>query len=225
MDRNALTATWIKQKLVALKGTEDSFSDDAGPDYYVQAAADGPLVLVEISTDEYAPSGRKLPAGSADAMVALGFNRPTHSRPNWWILIEDGGDEEFADAARAVLTALTRVYGLSIGEICSGMRLPTRRSDSNAQVRPSQTSRATTMIGTINIDKLNNWLEAKPFDWDGDEHVERFAADDIVWRNSEVWTVSKDLYQITCDTTVGVIEVEWPHHNVLDTLYMATFPR
>lgn len=124
MELSTRIAAWIARKLTKLRGTGRAFTERIGDVFYQAASDGGAQVLVEISAEKFLPAERALPEGSHDELVRLGFNRPEPSMPNWWILIEDGQEEDFLAAATATTTALLEVFGLDVDDLAAAAGLP-----------------------------------------------------------------------------------------------------
>ncbi len=116
-------AAALTHRLRLLRGTQESFTTDLGAVFYQAASYQGDAVLIEITGDEFLPDDRRLTAAQHEQLLRLGFTRPDDAMPNWWIGIEDGRDRGLLAAARAVITALVEVHGVSPHDLTADLPL------------------------------------------------------------------------------------------------------
>lgn len=117
MDLTTRLAASLTHRLRILRGTQDSFTVDLGDVFYQAASYEGDAVLIEITGDEFLPPHRRRTPAQHEQLLRLGFTRPDDAMPNWWIGIEDGRDRGLFAAARAVITALVEVHGVSTDDL------------------------------------------------------------------------------------------------------------
>lgn len=114
----------IARQLVSLRGTGDSLTVDVGYTYYQAASYERDQVLIEIPSEQFLPDDHPLPAGAEEALIGLGFTRPSDSMPNWWIGIEDGNLGDLGRAAQATVLALVKLYGIPLATISQAVIAP-----------------------------------------------------------------------------------------------------
>lgn len=121
MDLTTRLAASLTHRLRKLRGTQESFTVELGGVFYQAASYEGDAVLIEITGDEFLPEQRRLTGAQHEQLLQLGFTRPDDAMPNWWIGIEDGRDRDLFTAARAVISALIDVHGVSTDELIAGL--------------------------------------------------------------------------------------------------------
>lgn len=122
MNLTDITAATIAAKLAQLRGTGTFFNTTVGDTYFQAASFTGDEVLIEICNEKF--MSRTLPAGSGEGLLRLGFTRPSKNKPNWWIGIEDGHDDDLRSAADATVRALVNVYGIDPDEVADAVDVP-----------------------------------------------------------------------------------------------------
>ena len=123
MDQITQLAAALTHRLRLVRGTQESFTTDLGDVFYQAASYEGDAVLIEITGDEFLPDDRRLTHDQQEQLMRLGFTRPDDEMPNWWIGIEDGRDRGLFAAARAVVTALVEVHGVSLDDLAADLPL------------------------------------------------------------------------------------------------------
>lgn len=109
-----MIAARIAQRLLALRGTGRSFTVEAGDLYFQAASYDANQVLIEVPAARFLPEDHPLPPNGEQKLLRLGFTRPIPSMPNWWIGVEDGGEQALFAAAHATTNELLRIYGVPL---------------------------------------------------------------------------------------------------------------
>ncbi len=123
MDQTTRLAAALTHRLRLLRGTQESFTTNLGAVFYQAASYEGDAVLIEITGDEFLPDDRRRTAAQHEQLLRLGFNRPDEAMPNWWIGIEDGRDRDLFATAKAVITALVEVHGVSTDDLTAELPL------------------------------------------------------------------------------------------------------
>lgn len=127
MDLTTRLTARLAFRLRKLRGTLGSFTTDLGRVFYQAASYPEDAVLIEITGEQFLPRERRLTIAQQERLLALGFTRPDSDMPNWWIGLEDSHDRNLFAAARAVITALIEVHGVSTDAL--GAELPLYRYD------------------------------------------------------------------------------------------------
>lgn len=116
-------AAALTHRLRTLRGSQTMFTVDLGDLSYQAASLQGDAVLIEITGDEFLPDHRRLTAAHHQQLLRRGFTRPDADLPNWWIGIENGSDRGLFAAARAVISALVEVHGVSTEDLTTELPL------------------------------------------------------------------------------------------------------